>query len=181
MLFHSCNPEIAFNLHNSWLIQQTTNCWYLSFKGINYIITNLTKFLDLSQFRYIVLRTLSITFSRRHFEIFFLYFQAIRIWQLETFCRKCQILFSGKNKKNIFKTSSAERFTQHAERQCYQSLDSVVSNQTAHFVYEQRLTMIRLVLPLNCQSQLLSSALSSACDFKSHFCKQCGPQIRLLL
>ena len=24
------------------------------------------------------------------------------------------------------------------------------------------------------QSQQLSSALSSACDFKSHFCKQCG-------
>ena len=32
------------------------------------------------------------------------------------------------------------------------------------------------VKPLNCQSQLLSSALSSACDFKSHFCKQCGPR-----
>ena len=29
-------------------------------------------------------------------------------------------------------------------------------------------------IPLNCQSQQLSSALSSACDFKSHFCKQCG-------
>ena len=25
-------------------------------------------------------------------------------------------------------------------------------------------------------SQQLSSALSSACDFKSHFCKQCGPR-----
>ena len=31
-------------------------------------------------------------------------------------------------------------------------------------------------LPLNCQSQQLSSALLSACDFKSHFCKQCGPR-----
>ena len=30
--------------------------------------------------------------------------------------------------------------------------------------------------PLNCQSQQLSSALSSACDFKSHFCKYCGPR-----
>ena len=30
--------------------------------------------------------------------------------------------------------------------------------------------------PLNCQSQQVSSALSSACDFKSHFCKQCGPR-----
>ena len=29
---------------------------------------------------------------------------------------------------------------------------------------------------LKCQSQQLSSALSSACDFKSHFCKQCGPR-----
>ena len=30
--------------------------------------------------------------------------------------------------------------------------------------------------PLNCQSQQLSSALSSACDFNSHFGKQCGPR-----
>ena len=29
---------------------------------------------------------------------------------------------------------------------------------------------------LNCQSQQLSPASSSACDFKSHFCKQCGPR-----
>ena len=34
---------------------------------------------------------------------------------------------------------------------------------------------IYLILKL-CQSQQLSSALSSACDFKSHFCKQCGPR-----
>ena len=27
------------------------------------------------------------------------------------------------------------------------------------------------------QSQQLSTALSSACDFKSHFCKQCGPSV----
>ena len=33
-----------------------------------------------------------------------------------------------------------------------------------------------LLKPLNCQSQQLSSALSSACDFRSHFCKQCGPR-----
>ena len=32
------------------------------------------------------------------------------------------------------------------------------------------------MLTLNCQSQQLSSALSSACDFKSHFCKQFGPR-----
>ena len=31
-------------------------------------------------------------------------------------------------------------------------------------------------LTLSCQSQQLLSALSSACDFKSHFCKQCGPR-----
>ena len=30
-------------------------------------------------------------------------------------------------------------------------------------------------LPLNCQSQQLSFALSSAC-YLSHFCKQCGPR-----
>ena len=35
--------------------------------------------------------------------------------------------------------------------------------------------------PLNCQSQQLSSALSSACDFKSHFCKLCGPRSRSTL
>ena len=28
----------------------------------------------------------------------------------------------------------------------------------------------------HCQSQQLSSALLSASDFKSHFCKQCGPR-----
>ena len=28
--------------------------------------------------------------------------------------------------------------------------------------------------PFYCQSQQLSSALSSACNFKSHFCKHCG-------
>ena len=32
------------------------------------------------------------------------------------------------------------------------------------------------IAPLNCQSQQLLSALSSACDLKSHFCKQCGPR-----
>ena len=31
--------------------------------------------------------------------------------------------------------------------------------------------------PLTRQSQQLSSAVSSACDFKSHFCKQCGPRL----
>ena len=34
----------------------------------------------------------------------------------------------------------------------------------------------KIVLTLKCQSQLLSYALLSACDFKSHFCKQRGPR-----
>ena len=38
------------------------------------------------------------------------------------------------------------------------------------------MVLILYNLPLNCQSQQLSSALSSACDLKSHFCKQCGPR-----
>ena len=50
---------------------------------------------------------------------------------------KCQILFSGKNKKNIINLSSTEKGK---------------------------------------GKQQLSSALLSACDFKSHFCKQCGPR-----
>ena len=33
-----------------------------------------------------------------------------------------------------------------------------------------------LKYPLKCQTQQLSSALSSACYFKSHCCKQCGPR-----
>ena len=36
--------------------------------------------------------------------------------------------------------------------------------------------LLTLKLPNKCQSQQLSSALSFACDFKSHFCKQCGPR-----
>ena len=31
-------------------------------------------------------------------------------------------------------------------------------------------------MPLISHSQQLASAMSSACDFKSHFCKQCGPR-----
>ena len=52
-------------------------------------------------------------FSRRHFEIFFLFFSENRLWHFmqivqETICMKCQSLFSGKNKKNIIRLSSAE-------------------------------------------------------------------------
>ena len=49
-----------------------------------------------------MLSTLGKIFSRRYFEIFFL------IFPKETICMKCQILFSGKNKKNIINLSSAE-------------------------------------------------------------------------
>ena len=64
---------------------------------------------------------------------------------------KCQSQFSGKSKKKNFKFSSAEIFfIQHAK-----------------------------YYPLNCQSQQLSSALSS-CDLKS-FLQTVWTQIRLLL
>ena len=36
--------------------------------------------------------------------------------------------------------------------------------------------IILVCISLKRQSQQVSSALSSACDFKSHFCKQCGPR-----
>ena len=38
------------------------------------------------------------------------------ICHLETICMKCQILFSGKNKKNISNLQAAENFTQKAKR-----------------------------------------------------------------
>ena len=47
---------------------------------------------------FLTLSTLGKIFSRQHFEIFFFSY----------FCMKCQILFSGKNKKNIINLSSAE-------------------------------------------------------------------------
>ena len=49
----------------------------------------------------LTLSTLGKIFSRRHFEVFFPEKQ-------ETVCMKCQILFSGKNKKNIINWPSAE-------------------------------------------------------------------------
>ena len=52
--------------------------------------------------------TLCEIFSSQHFEIFFLIFPEkqgfdilCKFSTLETICMKCQILFSGKNKKNI--------------------------------------------------------------------------------
>ena len=44
------------------------------------------------------------------------------------------------------------------------------------FFGHKRKKPLYMELYLKRQSQLLSSALSSACDFKSHFCKQCGPR-----
>ena len=54
-------------------------------------------------------------FSRQHYEILF-YFSPrkqnlttlCKLSPKETVCMKCQILFSGKNKKNIISLSSAE-------------------------------------------------------------------------
>ena len=53
----------------------------------------------------LTLSTLDKIFSRQHFEIFFffIFFPENRIWHF-----KCQILFSGKNMKNIVNLSSAE-------------------------------------------------------------------------
>ena len=46
--------------------------------------------------------------------IFFLIFPENRFWnfmQIEKICKKCQTLFSGKNKKKYFKMLSAEALT----------------------------------------------------------------------
>ena len=55
------------------------------------------------------------------FEIFFLLFQKLgfditcKLSHEETICMKCQSLFSRKIRKNKFKLSSAEIFSQHAK------------------------------------------------------------------
>ena len=63
----------------------------------------------------LTLNTLGKIFSRQHFEIFFSYFSqktgydiSCKLSPKETVCMKCQILFSGKNKKNIINLSSAK-------------------------------------------------------------------------
>ena len=62
----------------------------------------------------LTLSTLGKIFSRRHFETFSLFSQktgfdiSCKLSPKETICMKCQILFSGKNKKNIINLSSAE-------------------------------------------------------------------------
>ena len=52
--------------------------------------------------------TLDKIFSRSHIEIFFKKTGFDSGDELETICMTCQILFSGKNKKNITNLSSAE-------------------------------------------------------------------------
>ena len=59
--------------------------------------------------------TLGKIFTRRHFEIFFfLILQktgfdiSCKLSPMKIICMQCQILFSGKNKKNIINLSSAE-------------------------------------------------------------------------
>ena len=77
-------------------------------------------FLVLETYKYtngwvLTLSTLGKIFSRWHFEIFFSYFSqktgfdiSCKLCRMETICMKCQILFSGKNKKNITNLSSAK-------------------------------------------------------------------------
>ena len=63
----------------------------------------------------LTLSTLGKNFSRRHTEIFFLFFWQLtgfviscKLSPMEPICMKCQILFSAKNKKNNVNLSSAE-------------------------------------------------------------------------
>ena len=71
-------------------------------------------FISISGFPFsLPLSTLGKFFSRWHFEIFFLILiflvtQKTGFYIVETICMKFQILFSGKNKKNIINFSSAE-------------------------------------------------------------------------
>ena len=61
----------------------------------------------------LMLRFLCEIFSRRYFEIFFLFSQktgfdiSCKLFPLVTICMNCQILFCGNNKKNIVNLSSA--------------------------------------------------------------------------
>ena len=65
---------------------------------------------------YLTLSTLGKIFSRRHIGVFFFSSQktgfdiSCKLSPVETICMKCQVLFSGKNNKNITNLSSAELF-----------------------------------------------------------------------
>ena len=53
-------------------------------------------------------------FNKQHLEIFFLFFPekifdiSCKLFPMERICMKCQILFSGKNKKNSISSLSTE-------------------------------------------------------------------------
>ena len=63
---------------------------------------------------HLMLSTVGKIFSRQHFEIFYNSSQetgfniSCKLPPLETICMKCQILFSGKKKKNAINLSSAK-------------------------------------------------------------------------
>ena len=90
----------------------------------------------------LTLSTLGKIFSRRHFDIFFLFFPENRIWhfmQRDSFCIKCKILFFFflKNKKNIVNLSSAEN--------------------------AQRVVKVKLYVTLLCHSHILGILLNFMC------------------
>ena len=64
------------------------------------------------KFSILIFTTLNANSADDKLMIYFLFFPENRIWQ----DLKCQILFSGKNKKKYFKMSSAENFCQSAKR-----------------------------------------------------------------
>ena len=111
----------------------------------------------------LMLSTLGKIFSRWHFEIFFLFSQktgfdiSCKLSQMETICMNGQILFSGKNKKNIINLLSAE--------------------------LAQRLTMVNLTLkmprkPASEKVVCLYGLLNILANFSNlflHTGKQCGP------
>ena len=55
---------------------------------------------------YLRLSTLGKKFSRQHSEIFFLFFPRRQVLTFHAICMKCQVLFSGKTKKNIILLSA---------------------------------------------------------------------------
>ena len=76
----------------------------------------------------------------------------------ETVCMKCQNLFSGKNKKNV----------------CWNVYSACWALIHHHKVAKWR-SAVRDPFPLRCQTQQLSSGLSSAGCFKSHCCNSVDP------
>ena len=75
---------------------------------------------------------------------------------------------------NGFIYASNEGQNQHAYSQVIRAFKALFQNQW--LLQGREKALLRITGWFGRQSQLLSSALSSACDFKSHFCKQCGPR-----